>query len=218
MKSILIRTLLILITTLSFENHGFTKSIVSWKDTYTSTAPHYQRFVVLGLNTTENELVRKVENSIVGLLKNYFNKAISFDSIRNEAYTDQPLSKDVVLSNIRKVQADAIVTFALISSSSKTRYKTGKYFPSFSFPWYSSFWGYYAHWYPEMKNNYLNDAGRYFLEINIYESDTQNLVWSGQSAALSYQDLHQQCTNLVERTVNQLRRDGIINTERPEED
>jgi hypothetical protein len=121
------------------------------------------------------------------------------------------LTKDEMLSKIRQKGSDAILTVTLIDKTTESRYTPGTmaYAPM---PMYYQFWGYYNYWYPTMYNNpgyYVQDRV-YYLETNLYDARSEDLVWSAQSETYNPKDLSGFSQTLANQIVNKLEKDGLL--------
>jgi hypothetical protein len=104
--------------------------------------------------------------------------------------------KDLVLKLIKDRGCDAILSVAVIDVKSETRYVSNSitvgYMPYAGYgPYYGSygmygtgFYGYYNYWSPTLYDpGYYTTDKTYFIEANVYDTETQQLIWSVQSKA-----------------------------------
>ncbi|MEJ8803261.1 hypothetical protein [Pontibacter sp. H249] len=120
---------------------------------------------------------------------------------------------DLLLDKLKADGYNGIITVALIDEKTETRYVPGNYgyAPMTRFGWYGRFRGYYSYWYPTLYDpGYYTEDKIYFLETNLYDESTENLVWSAQSQSYSPSSLRNASEKLAEITVSQLARDGLI--------
>ncbi|WP_299819963.1 hypothetical protein [uncultured Pontibacter sp.] len=120
---------------------------------------------------------------------------------------------DLLLDRLKDDGYDGIMTIALIDEKTETRYVPGTqgYAPMTRFGWYGRFRGYYSYWYPTLYDpGYYTEDKVYFLETNLYDEATENLVWSAQSQSYSPSSLRKASEKLAEITVNRMSQDGII--------
>jgi hypothetical protein len=122
-------------------------------------------------------------------------------------------NKETILSKVRELGCDAIFTVALVDKTSETRYVpgSGPYRPYPAFGWYGSFWGYYSYWSPMMYDpGYYTTDKTYFMEGNLYDAETEALLFSVQSSTMnpgSVDDFSKSYTNAL---VMQLEREGLL--------
>ena len=83
---------------------------------------------------------------------------------------------------INKFGFDAILIIALLDQESETRYNQGSTF-SFAVPAYQyNYYGYYQYAYATISTpGYYTTKTTYFLESNLYDVETEGLIWTGQT-------------------------------------
>lgn len=116
--------------------------------------------------------------------------------------------RETMMSKIRELGCDAIFTIGVVDRTSETRYVPGSaaYSP---FPQYrGAFWGYYTYWYPLMyQPGYYATDKTYFLEANLFDVATENLVWSVQSEAYNPGDIKKESQRYADLIVEQAEKD-----------
>ena len=115
--------------------------------------------------------------------------------------------REAMLEAIRDNGHDAILTIALIDEETETRYDPGTatYAPLSTYHYYSSFWGYYTHWYPMVSTpGYYTQDRIYFVEINLYDARTEELVWSAQTETINPNSLERAAEKFAEVTVQEM--------------
>ncbi|MGE0569323.1 MAG: hypothetical protein AB7O73_15395 [Bacteroidia bacterium] len=129
-----------------------------------------------GKSILEEELVRNLSTRGLTITK-------SIDILPPNFINDDN-HKQQLLDSIRGSGIDAILTVSLIDQKTETRYVPGtyNYAPYPSFGYYGTFWGYYNYWYPRFETpGYYVEDNVYFLETNIYDARSEELIWSAQS-------------------------------------
>ncbi|HET8858939.1 DUF4136 domain-containing protein [Marivirga sp.] len=122
-------------------------------------------------------------------------------------------SKSELLNAINENKFDALITINLVESEMETRYVPGTtaYAPLNSFGYYGNFWGYYNYWYPTVYDpGYYDTVKSYFLETNLYDAETEKLIWSAQSETVSpgtIENLSEDYSNIITR---KLMNEGLI--------
>lgn len=118
-----------------------------------------------------------------------------------------------ILSKVREQGYDAILTVALLDEETETRYVPGTYgyAPITRFGWYGRFRGYYTYWYPTIYDpGYYTEEKIYFLETNLYDVTSEQLLWSAQTESHSPASLRKASVNLAELTVNRMAQEGML--------
>ena len=122
-------------------------------------------------------------------------------------------TKEELFSKITESGADAILTVALIDKETETRYVPGNaaYAPMPRFGYYGSFWGYYNTWFPTLYSpGYYEEEKTYFIETNLYDASTEQLLWSGQSETYNPSSLEMFSREFSKVVVSKMADDGIL--------
>ena len=165
---------------------GTIKTTASWvnKERTTKT-PYKSTFIVV---LTDNLEVKTV-------LENNLAKAVREKGLT--AYTSMenfgPITgreglpvKESFLKKVADLKCESIFTVALIHETSETKYtpsSTVSYAPYPAYGYYGMFGGYYEHQSTVYTPGYYTNDKKFFLESNLYDAKTQELVLSIQSKA-----------------------------------
>jgi len=187
----------------------------SWKSPEASQQA-YDRIVVAAL--TDNVLARQeVESDLQAQLQQRGIIAVrSIDIFPPTGATKSGPDVGLLLEKIRSDKYDAILTAALIDEETDTRYVPGNYgySPVTRFGWYGGFRGYYTYWQPILyEPGYYTRDKIYFLESNLYDAATENLLWSAQSRSYSPPSLRRAAEEFAEVTVEQMVKDRLISSQ-----
>ncbi|MEQ8237996.1 MAG: hypothetical protein RIA69_02230 [Cyclobacteriaceae bacterium] len=128
-------------------------------------------------------------------------------------YTDKTEDKEEILESVKLSGADAILTVSLVDKESETRYipSTYPYSPSSRYAYYGSFWGYYDYWYPKVYGpGYYDTEQLYYLETNVFDAETENLIWSTQTETSDPITIESFTDDFSKKIVKELKDDGII--------
>lgn len=126
---------------------------------------------------------------------------------------NEDTDREQLLKNIRGKDVDAILTLSLIDQETETRYVPGSYSyaPYPVYPYYGSFWGYYSFVYPRVYSpGYYTEDKIYYIESNLYDAKTENLVWSAQSQTYNPSDLEHFSKGFVRAIVRKMEKDGVL--------
>lgn len=121
--------------------------------------------------------------------------------------------KREILDAIKNNGSDGILTVTLIDKETETRYVPGAspYAPYPRFGFYGTFWGYYNHWYPFFYDRgYYATESIYFIETNLYDAETENLIWSAQSRTYEPASIGTFSEDLARAVVKQLSEENLI--------
>jgi hypothetical protein len=211
MKKILAINLLIL--TIIFQSCGPATQVTgSWKNDKAPSAK-IQSIMVTALTGRANAR-QTVENDLARALEKDGYKAVrSFDVIPPTFTQGKSPDKEALLEKIKGTDADAILTVALIDQETENRYVPGNYgyAPMTRFGYYGRFWGYYNTWYPTLYSpGYYTEDKIYFLETNLYDAKTEELLWSGQSETYNPGSLTEFSKEFSLVVLAKMEKDGVL--------
>jgi hypothetical protein len=188
-----------------------TKILGSWTSP-SKPAGGYNNIFVTAI--TENLLARQeVENDIDEILKREgINAASSFEIIP-PGFVPSAATKDKIINAIKAKGHDAALTVALLDQTTETRYVPGTamYSPMVYGGAYRSFYGYYSYYSPAMYTpGYYESDKKYYIEMNLYDLSTEELVWSSQSETTNPSSVEGFAEAFSQTVVGQLIKDGLI--------
>ena len=128
----------------------------------------------------------------------------------NEAASDT--QKHELMNKVKDKGMDAILTISLLKKETESRYVHSSYsYDPFAYPFYRNFWGYYSYWYPyAFSPGYYVTDKTYYLETNLYDLATEELVWSAQSATYNPVDLNSFSREFAQIIVSRLKEDNVV--------
>jgi hypothetical protein len=189
----------------------------STKITGSWTAPNananrYQSVCVVSMSRNI-EVRTKLENQLAAELGRYGLKVVKSTDIFPADFYQKLPSEDAILAKVRASGVDAILTESLINQQSETRYVPGSamYSPYPAYGFYGGFYRYYGYWYPRIYDPgyYVTDK-TYFLEANLFDAKTENLIWSAQSETMNPGSIDNFVNDYPKKLVTQLRKDGVV--------
>ncbi len=169
----------------------------------------YQSFLVIGFNYSElpNE---GIERRLQTEIRKNFN---TVDTI----YLFSPDSVNLYQYNywvdpIRKTGSDGTLAYSITPFFSK-RKKKSAYKPILQETYKNSFGSYLLH---HAKNTHKKKKyyPEYVIEINIFEENTLNLVWSGRTLPIPAEQLSKTYDRAIEKLIRSAIQSRIINEER----
>jgi hypothetical protein len=156
--------------------------------------------------TVERELTAELRNEGLDV-------TTSGDLFAPNFTDDISKNKEAMLSRIRDNGNDAILTITLLDQQTETRYVPGTttYAPTVSYGFYGGFYSYYNYHYPMVYDpGYYTQDKTYFLESNLYDAETEELLWSAQSKTYNPNNLDQFAQEFADITVARLKSEGLI--------
>ena len=138
----------------------------------------------------------------------------SIDVFPPDFSTQTGQKHELILSKIRSTGADGILTIALLKQETETHYIPGAcmWNPGARFGYYNTFWGYYNNWYPNVYSpGYYDEQKVYYLETNLYNARTEQLIWAAQSKTYDPVNIESFLKGYVQSIYDQMKKDGLIN-------
>ncbi len=173
----------------------------------------YDDIMVAALTSSENSKFT-IENEMVqNLREEGVDAEQSMNKISSEIINDNKQQEEM-LNTIRDEGTDAILTVSIIDKNTETRFVPGTtpaYSPLAYNGYYGTFWDYYNYWYPQVGTpGYYTQDKVYFMETNLYDAETEELVWSAQSRTYNPEDLQNFSDDFAEEIIDQLEDENII--------
>jgi len=130
-------------------------------------------------STLEDALAEQLEDKGVQASK-------SIDLLPPKFINDKN-QKHEIMDHIQADGIDGILTVSILAKTTETRYVPGSYHyePVPLYGFYGRFWSYYDYWYPRFHEPGYYTEKTYYLETNLYDAESENLVWSAQSQIYS---------------------------------
>lgn len=124
-------------------------------------------------------------------------------------FTRKDASEEQIMEIVRKTGSDLIITVALKAQKNETRYVPGSshvYAPYPSYGYYGGFYGYYGTTYDP--GYYVTDQIT-FLETNLYDVASGELLWSAQSKTTNASDFNSFSREYLYAIIDRMNKDGI---------
>ena len=186
-----------------------------WKSDRADTETGYGNIMVVtmlnnleGAQAVENEIreVMQKQNVTTSL------SSKSFPSMNVENFDSK---KDDIFEKISTSKNDAILTISLLDKKEEVYYVPGgqAYDPG-AFAWYGNFWGYYSYYYPRTyEPGYYDVDNVYFIEANLYDADSQELIYSAQAETFNPQDdIYGFASDFAQTLVRELDSENLLET------
>ena len=124
------------------------------------------------------------------------------------------VGKEEMMRRIRRNTAlHAVVAVSLIRRETASHYVPGSYGYAPVYNYYGRFWGSYL-WYPAFYSpGYYEQDKIYYLETNVYDVKTEELIWSAQSETYNPENLSGFSRELANLITDRLIKDGIFHSD-----
>jgi hypothetical protein len=183
----------------------------SWK------SPDYQsknyKSILVASLTSHAVAKSTVEKDLADLLNTYGVNAVKGIDLFPPEISNSDSDRTLIMEKVKGKNIEAILTVSLLKKETESRYigAAYPYDPILRYDYYRNFWGYYSYWYPFGPGYY--DEKTYYFETNLYDVQTENLVWSAQSETYDIVDLSRFSKDFASSIVNKLRADGVLKQE-----
>ena len=211
-----IKQLVLLFLALSLSNCGSSTSITSAYKEPTANNLNFKKVFVVAMSDRVSAR-QSVESSIAQLLTSRGVSAIKSLDILPPGFRteDNHKDKDLLLQKIREKGCDGIITIALIDQQHESRYVPGTNYYPMAYPYYGAFGAYYSYGYSNFYSpGYYTDDKIYFLEANLYDANTEKLIWSAQSKTYNPDSLESFLMGYSKALSEQMDKDGIMASEK----
>ncbi len=187
----------------------------SWKNTNVDIAKNEISTILVTALTSRVNVRQTVEDDLAAALQKKGYKIVKSLDVMPPTFSngEKPERKDL-MAKISGTGADAILSVALLDKETDNRYVPGNYSyaPVPRFGYYRTFWGYYNNWYPMLSSPaYYEENKTYFIETNLYDAETEELLWSAQSETYNPQSLNSFAKEFAEVVVSKMEKDGVLN-------
>ena len=189
-----------------------TKIIGSWTADDLPAEKSYKKVFITAL--TPNAGVRNaMENNLAMAAKEREIEAVTSGEAFTISFTqDNQPSKTEILDKVRAENADAIFTVTLLDKESETRYIPGSTYSPMSYGgYYGGFYSYYNTMYPmTYEPGYYTTDKIFYVESNLYDAETEALIWSAQSKTVNPTNLESFASEYTRVMVDELIKDGVL--------
>lgn len=150
----------------------------------------YNKIMVLGLiRTADRQLQQNMEEHMVGdLLAKGYNAVSSLQEYGPKAFDG--MDEQAAMNKLKDSGVDAVITIVLLDKEKEKSYVPGHiyYYSPYSY-YYRHFWGYHTAIYRRIyEPGYYVTNTRYFWESNVYDLNTQKLLYSIQTQSFNPSD------------------------------
>ena len=172
-----------------------------WKDKNYQGKPHNIIIIMVTKSSVTRELVEGM--FVAGLDARGNNAVASYRIIP----LDQLPQRDIVESKIQGMGADAVLVSRLVDRKKMETY-TPRVISGFIPDFYYDWWGYYD--YVIVTPGYTDETQVIIAETNMYDIETEKLIWSARSETEVTEGDQQLIKTFVKVIIHKLASEGII--------
>jgi hypothetical protein len=187
--------------------------INSWVNKDFVKTKKYNKIFVIAL--TQNQTARNIvesdlRKSIEGLGLQVVTSSTVFPAVFTK---DTAPTKEQIISKVKEFNCDLVFTVSLLDSKTETRYVPGTitYAPYPTYAYYGGFGPYYNYYSPTVYSpGYYTTDKTYYIEANLFDSDSGSILWSVQSETYNPSSLKEFSSSYSKMIVYQADEDGLI--------
>jgi len=172
-----------------------------WKDKDYQGKPNNIIIIMVTKSPVTRELVEGM--FVAGLDARGNNAVASYKIIP----LDQLSDRDIVESKIQSTGADAVLVSRLVDQKTIETY-TPRVIYGFVPDFYNNWWGYYD--YVMIGPGYTDETQVIFAETNLYDIETEKLIWSARSETEMTEGDQQLIKTFVKVMIDRLASEGIV--------
>ena len=211
LKNLLLTTF----TVLLFSCGSTTKITGAWTNKEELQDKSYKSVFIAVLNS-KVQVKNMLENELAFRAKQRGVKATMSHDVFIQTFSKENMpEKETLLSEIQKTGSETIFTVSLLDKETSTRYVPGStsYYAPYGagFGYYGGFYGYYSTIYPMVyEPGYYTTDKTYYVESNLYDVQTEKLLWSAQSKTVNPSNLEEFTNDYVAALYDQMLKDGVL--------
>lgn len=190
-----------------------TQIVGAWTSQDIPAGKSYEKVFIAALTPNTN-VQKAVEANLASAARQRGIEAATSGQTFVKSFTqeNQP-TKSELLDKVKAQNADAIFTVTLLDQESETRYVPGSttYYPMSHGGYYGNFYNYYNTMYPMTYDpGYYKTDKIYYLESNLYDAETEKLIWSAQSKTVNPSNIDSFARDYTQAMVDELIKDGVL--------
>ncbi len=183
-----------------------TKLTHVWTDEAYHGAP-FSDVLVVGVSDQER-IRRSFEDKFVKQLKK-----IGIEAVASVAVipSDKKLEKEAIASAVEKSEVDAVLIIHLLGVDKEEIYHPPSTYYHPAPYYYGGYYGYYGNVYSYVHSpGYYTDNVKVLLETNMYEVDTEKLIWSGKSETLDPKSKKEVIDSVIKVVIKNLQKNKLL--------
>ena len=192
-----------LITAAVFLNACNTAKIQTWTDPAFDGRP-LGKTMVLGIGES-NSRIRQYEDLFALRL---FELGVPAGSLHATCKVPEKPDRAELEAMLKTNDVDSIIVTRILSETERNQLVSTGYY---STPIYSSYWGYYSYGYSiSFHDAEISNFREFELETNLYDVETEKLVWSGRSVVYDDRSDMKNMRQIIRTVILELRKNGFV--------
>ncbi|MFL5762436.1 MAG: hypothetical protein ACJ77K_00755 [Bacteroidia bacterium] len=180
----------------------------SWKSPSPPSAA-YNSLLIAAM--TKNTVVRStLENDMADAIGSGVQTLKSINEFPPD-FNGADSNKQVMLDNMKNRNVRGILVISILKKENDSRYIGPEPYTPMGYVYYNNFWSYYSYWYPTVYDpNYYTPDKVYYMETNLYDTQSEKLIWSAQSKTYTPDNLIPFSKEFAQVITGKLRTDGLL--------
>jgi len=182
----------------------------SWK-AQDSSPQKYRKLLVLGLvRDADRSMQARMEDHLVGDLKRLgYVATSSLAEYGPNAF--EGMDEVTAVKTLKNSGVDAVITIVLLDKEKERNYIPGRVYYSPYGYYQNRFWGYRTTLYNRIyESGYYVTETKYFWESNLYEMDTQKLIYSVQTKSFGPVNVENMAHEYGQMIVSNMVKNGVL--------
>ena len=173
----------------------------------------YKKIYIIA-QTSSIEARQSVENALYDLAVKKGYAAVKSIDVMPPTFSDTSLpTKEAIVNSVKASGCDAAFVVTLLKKEESVRYVPGVavYSPMPYYSWNGHFVRYYDHWRPTVAGpGYFTNDRTYFLQSNLYDVATEELMLSVQSDLFNPPTVNSFTKSFVKDLLRKMQREGFL--------
>jgi peptidoglycan/xylan/chitin deacetylase (PgdA/CDA1 family) len=120
---------------------------------------------------------------------------------------EEKLTREEVAQVVSELNANSVVVTRIVGEKDKMRYEQPAAYPNY----YRNFYGMYDWSYTYARGpGYVSNYMETYLETNLYDAESEKLIWSGQKSVTDDRSEKKNIESVVSAVISDLRKQGMI--------
>jgi len=154
------------------------------------------------------------EEEVESELEKYQVQAVTGAAVFPTMFTENvKMKREELMEKVAKTNSDAILTMSILDKETRSRYVPGNnpYQPVATYSYYNTYYGYYNYYYPTVYDpGYYTTTSVYYMEANLYDAESEKLLWSVQSKLYDPEQLASFSGQFSQKVIDELSTQGYL--------
>lgn len=164
--------------------------------------------------TADIQARNQVESDLANAAKARGLQAVKSIDVMAPSLNDPKMpAKEDIANKLKASGCDAIFIVSLLKKEEAARYTPGTQAYSImpTYTWSGNYFGYYSNWYPTVSTpGYYTAEKSYFIESNLYDATSEEIMWSVQSQVFNPSSLQKFSRSYMTALVKQLESEKLL--------